>query len=94
MWLFSCGPGGRIVRILKLAIRLIRYCGADVLSLVLLAQHLSGVDGCDTSELWSHLPAVEQNNTARRVQGRHALTTNLFGSASPSRLRTRRRFSG
>jgi len=74
--------------------QLVRYCGADVLSLVLLAQHLSGVDSCDTSELWSHLPAVEEISGAQRVLDCHALTTNLFGSASPSRLRTRRRFSG
>lgn len=73
--------------------QLIRYCAADVLSLVMLAEHLAGIDRSDIFQMWSHLPAAEGISSAQRVLDRHALTTNVFGTASPSRLRTRRRLA-
>ncbi len=70
---------------------LIRYCSADVVMLTLLAQHLADVQHYDASELWSQLPKSigEPRHTAPSVSS-SSLVANLFGKASPSRLRTRR----
>jgi uncharacterized protein YprB with RNaseH-like and TPR domain len=38
---------------------LLRYCGADVLLLPMLAHCLLGRDHAELSDLWSHLPPVE-----------------------------------
>ncbi len=69
---------------------LIRYCAADVLILMMLAQHLANVDRFDTDELWSHLPASKSARIDQRPINRDTISANLFGTASPSKLRTRR----
>ncbi|MCH2213475.1 MAG: ribonuclease H-like domain-containing protein [Fuerstiella sp.] len=69
---------------------LIRYCSADVLALIILAQHLGNVERYNQEELWSHLPAAEEPVTGHTAIDRTALTASLFGSASPSKLRIRR----
>jgi uncharacterized protein YprB with RNaseH-like and TPR domain len=70
---------------------LIRYCAADVLILIILAQHLANVECYDTAKLWSHLPAADPVKTGQRPIDRNALSSKLFGAGSPSKLRTHRR---
>ena len=75
---------------------LIRYCAADVLMLVVLAQHLAQID-CDTADdLWSHLPELREASpiSPRLHINRHRMFSHQFGKAGPSKLRTRRRFAG
>lgn len=74
--------------------QLIRYCAADVLTLILLAQHLANIDRYDTAELWSHLPTAAPVRTSQGTIDRDTQVANLFGTASPSKLRTRRRVAG
>jgi len=74
--------------------QLICYCAADVLTLILLAQHLANIDRYDTAELWSHLPTADPVRTSQGTIEGDALVANLFGAASPSKLRTRRRVVG
>lgn len=69
---------------------LIRYCAADVLILVLLAQYLAKVERYDFTELWSHLPESTGGRPEASPLTRQRLMGNLFGPAGPSRLRTRR----
>jgi hypothetical protein len=75
---------------------LIRYCAADVLLLVALAQDLVGARLDSVEELWSQLPmspaagAVTEgalNTSSRDIIG-------SFGEGSPSRLRGRSRMVG
>lgn len=71
---------------------LLRYCGADVLLLKMLAHHVAMAPMPPTAELWSQLqniagdqskqPAPQQ--TPSRPEGQ------AFGPGSPSRLRARR----
>ena len=70
---------------------LIRYCAADVLTLVMLAQHLASVDHYDPAELWSHLPGSIGTGNDQPLTKQRQLLANLFGSAGPSKLRTLRR---
>ncbi|APZ92724.1 ribonuclease H-like domain-containing protein [Fuerstiella marisgermanici] len=72
--------------------QLIRYCAADVLLLIPLAQHVAGHEVMPVDELWPHLPdaaPVEQN--VDPMEKRRRLLEQQFGSASPKRLRTWRR---
>ena len=73
---------------------LIRYCSADVLTLIILAQHLGKIDRYNQDELWPHLPAADAARTGHTGIDRKSLTANLFGSASPSKLRIRRQVVG
>lgn len=69
---------------------LVRYCSADVVMLILLGQHLADVQNYEASELWSQLPeSIGEPCPAASVSSR-SLVANLFGQASPSKLRTRR----
>ena len=70
---------------------LIRYCAADVLLLVAIAERLSGRDEEAPDALWRHLPSApnppklnESTSDARRILGP------LFGDGSPTQLRARR----
>lgn len=72
---------------------LIRYCAADVLTLVMLAQHLARVDHYAPNELWSHLPEHTGGLHDRPRMVQHPVLATLFGSAGPSKLRTRRRLA-
>lgn len=70
---------------------LIRYCAADVLLLLPLTEHLTGRSIRSCEELWTHLPKAEA--TTHQVSGRETRRRELaavFGSASPTRMRTRR----
>lgn len=73
---------------------LIRYCAADVLMLIVVAQHLSQRDGYTQAELWTHLPETSTPPPESKSMGHQKLVSNLFGTASPSKLRTRRRATG
>jgi hypothetical protein len=75
--------------------QLIRYCAADVLLLVALAERLTGRSQEPVERLWRQLPAAPTpaqataatagpEETTRRVLGA------MFGSGSPSQLRGRR----
>lgn len=72
---------------------LIRYCAADVLLLVFLAQHLGNVDHVELGDIWSQLPA---SDLPERTSGgmRPGFVPSLFGNASPTKLRMRRRIAG
>lgn len=72
--------------------QLIRYCGADVLLLKPLAEHVGGHEVCVPDDFWSHLPAASVASVAKTANDqRKQFLANIFGSASPTRLRTRRR---
>ena len=72
--------------------QLIRYCAADVLLLLPLADVLATRQPRIVSALWSHLPHVDSPpiSTDAVTPGR-AVAARMFGQGSPSRLRTRRR---
>ena len=70
---------------------LIRYCAADVLLMLPLAQHVAGHPMTDCTQLWKHLPqttAVIPAPTPQEARLKELAT--VFGSASPGRHRTRR----
>lgn len=77
--------------------RLVRYCAADVLLLVLLTHRLVGSNQWTDDNIWSHLPEPAVAPTTR---GREAPATpssvqvgnsrSTFGAASPSKLRALR----
>jgi len=69
---------------------LIRYCSADVLMLIVVAQHLAGIERHATDDLWANLPDAEPIANQHSAIGHKDLLANLFGPASPTRLRTRR----
>ena len=69
---------------------LVRYCNADVVMLILLGQHLADVQNYEASELWSQLPESVGEPCAAASISSCSLVANLFGQASPSKLRTRR----
>ena len=72
--------------------QLIRYCGADVLLLKPLAQHIGGHEVCVTENFWAALPAASSATVAATANDqRKQFLANMFGKASPTRLRTRRR---
>lgn len=76
--------------------QLVRYCAADVMLLLLVAQHLAGDNLYQSDELWALLPPAKTAAPAGssfRVD-RQQMLANLFGQASPSKLRTRKRFAG
>lgn len=71
---------------------LIRYCAADVLLMIPVTQHLAGVTKTPMEDLWGNLPKTpatfrESSPTETRRRELQA----VFGSASPSQMRTRRR---
>jgi len=78
---------------------LIRYCAADVLLLVALAERLTGRGGEPVERLWRQLPAAPAPDLALdsatptdsgpEETTRHVLGA-MFGSSSPSQLRGRR----
>jgi uncharacterized protein YprB with RNaseH-like and TPR domain len=71
---------------------LIRYCAADVLLTVALAQHLVGHTLVSLDELWRHLP-TNQDVAAPQGMGEEITppeTLGAFGAASPAKLRGRR----
>lgn len=71
---------------------LIRYCAADVLLMVPLTQHLARRDVVDVETLWPHLPATSAvPQAATPLESRRQELAAMFGAASPSRMRTRRR---
>lgn len=72
--------------------QLIRYCAADVLLLKPLAEHVGGHEVRVGDDFWRQLPDAPASvglNSAN--QQRKQFLANMFGSASPTRLRTRRR---
>lgn len=72
--------------------QLIRYCAADVLLLRPLSEHVAGRPVTSIDSLWDHLPpATPLPAVADTRETRRRFLANQFGSASPSRLRTRRR---
>ncbi|MDG1896906.1 MAG: ribonuclease H-like domain-containing protein [Fuerstiella sp.] len=72
--------------------QLIRYCAADVLLLLPLADELARRQPRIASELWSHLPNVDSPPIATDpVTPGQAVAAKMFGQGSPSMLRTRRR---
>ena len=75
---------------------LIRYCAADVLMLIPLTQHLAGLEQSKHEDFWKLLPtsSATGSTSASGVRNRGALVSDLFGDASPSKLRTRRRSAG
>ena len=72
--------------------KLIRYCTADVLLLVLLADRLFGAARLSTNEVWSHLPpVVDSASTELNPATRQTSSTNVelsFGPGTPDRPRT------
>lgn len=74
---------------------LIRYCASDVLLLEPLAQHLADLPMSKVEDLCEHLPkATSPQMVTTRVDVRLDALTTMFGPASPSKLRTRRRRTG
>lgn len=72
--------------------RLIRYCAADVVLSVLVAQHVAQRNLYIADELWKLLPAAaEQTDTASSRHHRTTFLSHMFGTASPAKLRMRRR---
>ena len=71
--------------------QLLRYCGADVLLMIPLAEHLAGRPMSSVDRLWEHLPAAQQSlqSPSANEQRKQFLAT-MFGAASPAKLRTRR----
>ena len=70
---------------------LLRYCAADVLMLVMLARQLAKHESPSQAELWTHLPGVWTAPTPQlAAPGPQSRRNNLFGDASPSKLRARR----
>jgi uncharacterized protein YprB with RNaseH-like and TPR domain len=47
--------------------QLLRYCGSDVILLLLLAQRLAGRDAAAFGEIWSQLPPAPLNRPASRL---------------------------
>lgn len=72
--------------------KLLRYCAADVLLLRPVAAHVAKRDQ-NFETLWDDLAPIQNSSsdhpTEKRI--RNQVTSSLFGSASPKRLRTRRR---
>lgn len=74
---------------------LLRYCAADVLLLQPLAEFLSGKPMSNLNRLWDQLPeAVQAPGKPSSEDIRRQTLTAMFGSASPAKLRTRRRRTG
>ena len=74
---------------------LIRYCAADVLLLQPLAEYLANKPMSDLATLWDHLPERTGHEEVPSSEGvRRQVLASMFGSASPARLRTRRRKLG
>lgn len=73
--------------------QLLRYCAADVLLLLPLAQHIAGHDISPIDELWDHLPHSSATTISSRdlQEQRRQDLEQKFGAASPDRLRTLRR---
>lgn len=71
--------------------QLVRYCAADVLLMVPLAEHLAGNPMTPLEQLWKSLPAANlpTEQPSANEQRKQFLAT-MFGSASPAKLRTRR----
>ena len=71
--------------------QLLRYCAADVLLMVPLAEYLAGVQMTSLEQLWKSLPVadVPLERPSANEQRKQFLAT-MFGSASPAKLRTRR----
>ena len=70
---------------------LIRYCAADVLLMLPLAQHLAGQSMSTCEELWCHLPQCKAAPRQKSpLETRRQQLAAVFGSASPSKMRTRR----
>lgn len=71
---------------------LLRYCAADVLLLQPLAQYVANKPMSDLNQLWDHLPeAVAAENVPASSDVRRQILSAMFGPASPTKLRTRRR---
>ena len=75
--------------------QLVRYCAADVMLLALLGQHLGERQRYQPADLWCQLPEGSPTDVAAAPGvSRKAMFADLFGTASPSKLRTRQRFAG
>ena len=71
--------------------QLLRYCAADVLLMVPLAEHIAGTAMTSLDELWKFLPAADQPlQPPSANEQRKQFLAKMFGSASPAKLRTRR----
>ncbi|MCR9197459.1 MAG: ribonuclease H-like domain-containing protein [Planctomycetaceae bacterium] len=71
--------------------QLIRYCGADVMLLKPLSQVIGGHRIQLAEDFWDQLPASVEAPAAPSLDDRRRqFLTNVFGTASPTRLRTRR----
>ncbi len=71
--------------------QLIRYCGADVVLLVILAHRLVGRFDVQTNKLWSLLPSSHTSHSpTNQTASCSRETGSAFGCGSPSRLRARR----
>lgn len=74
---------------------LLRYCAADVLLLQPLAEHLANKPMSNMNALWEHLPqAITSPEKASSADIRRQTLTAMFGPASPTKLRTRKRRIG
>lgn len=71
---------------------LIRYCAADVLLMIPLTQRLARLPVDPVEDLWQHLPSPPETfkDSSPKESRRRELAA-VFGHASPSRIRTRRR---
>ncbi|MGE0757255.1 MAG: ribonuclease H-like domain-containing protein [Pirellulaceae bacterium] len=70
--------------------QLLRYCAADVLMLVMLAQRMASRASTHDALLWAHLPPVDVRPVdvpTREVAAAGPLPSHAFGAASPGRLR-------
>lgn len=73
---------------------LLRYCAADVLLLIALAEKLVGRKSRSAEELWANLPGQSDATMASAKMNENPVAGDAFGPGSPLQLRGRRRMVG